>query len=73
LVVVGLLTAQKPKDQACGGATRTKPGWPQAPAILEELYTLEDALVFCAALLTLINRCDRVKASSSLTSSAPWC
>ena len=44
-------------------ATRTKPGWPEAPAILEELYTMEDALVFGAALLTLINRCDRVKAA----------
>jgi alpha-L-arabinofuranosidase len=42
-------------------ATRTKPGWPEAPAILEELYTMEDALVFGAALLNLINRCDRVK------------
>jgi alpha-N-arabinofuranosidase len=42
-------------------ATRTKPGWPEAPAILEELYTMEDTLVFGAALLTLINRCDRVK------------
>ena len=27
-------------------ATRTKPGWPEAPAILEEIYTMEDALVF---------------------------
>ena len=44
-------------------ATRTKPGWPEAPAILEELYTMEDTLVFGAALLTLINRCDRVKAA----------
>ncbi|MCP3395254.1 alpha-N-arabinofuranosidase [Bradyrhizobium sp. CCGB12] len=44
-------------------ATRTKPGWPEAPAILEELFTMEDALVFGAALLTLINRCDRVKAA----------
>jgi alpha-N-arabinofuranosidase len=42
-------------------ATRTKPGWPEAPAILEEIYTMEDALVFGAALLTLINRCNRVK------------
>jgi len=44
-------------------ATRTKPGWPEAPAILEELFTMEDALVFGAALLTLINRCNRVKAA----------
>jgi alpha-N-arabinofuranosidase len=44
-------------------ATRTKPGWPEAPAILEELFTMEDALVFGTALLTLINRCNRVKAA----------
>jgi alpha-N-arabinofuranosidase len=44
-------------------ATRTKPGWPEAPAILEEPFTMEDALVFGAALVTLINRCDRVKAA----------
>jgi alpha-N-arabinofuranosidase len=42
-------------------ATRTRPGWPEAPAILEELFTMEDALVFSTALLTLLNRCDRVK------------
>src|SRR5262249_39019513 len=44
-------------------ATRTKPGWPEAPAILEEFFTMEDALVFGAAFLTLINRCNRVKAA----------
>jgi alpha-L-arabinofuranosidase len=44
-------------------ATRTKPGWPEAPAILEEIYTMEDALVFGSALLMLINRCHRVKAA----------
>ena len=44
-------------------ATRTKPGWPEAPAILEEIYTMEDALVFGSALLMLINRCNRVKAA----------
>lgn len=42
-------------------ATRTEPGWPEAPAILEELFTMEDALVFGAALLILMNRCDRVR------------
>ncbi len=40
-------------------ATRKKPGWPEAPAILQAIYTMEDALVFGAALLTLINKCDR--------------
>src|SRR3954463_4806392 len=49
----------RPRDRA----TRTKPDWPEAPAILEELFTMEDALVFGAALLMLINRCNRVKAA----------
>jgi alpha-L-arabinofuranosidase len=42
-------------------ATRTLPGWPKAPAILEEYYTMEDTLVFSAAMLELLNRCHRVK------------
>jgi alpha-N-arabinofuranosidase len=42
-------------------ATRTRPGWPVAPAILEELFTMEDTLVFAGALIQLLNRCDRVK------------
>lgn len=41
--------------------TRTRPGWPEAPAILEELFTMEDTVVFCSALLNLLNRCDRVR------------
>ena len=38
-----------------------QPGWPQAPALLEELYNFEDALVVGGALITLMNRADRVK------------
>lgn len=42
-------------------ATRTRPGWPEAPAILEEAYTMEDTLVFAAALNQILNHCDRVR------------
>ncbi|MDP4896190.1 MAG: alpha-N-arabinofuranosidase [Akkermansiaceae bacterium] len=42
-------------------ATRTEPGWPEAPAILEELFTMEDTLVFASALLNMLNHCDRVR------------
>ncbi|MEO6079625.1 MAG: alpha-N-arabinofuranosidase [Steroidobacteraceae bacterium] len=38
-----------------------KPGWPQAPKLLEEIYNFEDALVVGGALITLINHADRVK------------
>ncbi|SEQ92710.1 alpha-N-arabinofuranosidase [Faunimonas pinastri] len=38
-----------------------KPGWPEAPALLEEIYNVEDALVVGGALITLINNADRVK------------
>ncbi len=40
---------------------RTKPGWPVAPAILEEIYNVEDALVFGGACISLLNHADRVK------------
>jgi len=43
-------------------AARTKPGWPVAPAILEEIYNVEDALVFGGACISLLNHADRVKA-----------
>jgi len=42
---------------------RTKPGWPVAPPILEEVYDLEDALVFGGMCLSLLNHVDRVKAA----------
>ncbi|HVI99991.1 MAG TPA: alpha-N-arabinofuranosidase [Sphingomonas sp.] len=38
-------------------------GWPEAPALLEEIYNMEDALVVGGALLTMINHADRVKAA----------
>jgi len=41
---------------------RTRPGWPVAPPILEEIYNLEDALVFGGMCISLLNHADRVKA-----------
>jgi alpha-N-arabinofuranosidase len=35
--------------------------WAQAPRILEDRYSLKDALVFSGMLNTLVNNCDRVK------------
>ncbi len=46
--------ARTPSDLA-------KPGWPEAPKLLEEVYNFEDALVVGGALITLINHADRVK------------
>jgi alpha-N-arabinofuranosidase len=42
---------------------RVKEGWPTAPAILEEIYTMEDALAFGGACISLLNHADRVKAA----------
>ena len=42
---------------------RVKPGWPVAPPILEEIYTMEDALTFGGACIALLNHADRVKAA----------
>jgi len=36
-------------------------GWPVAPPLLEEVYNMEDALVNGGALITMMNRADRVK------------
>ena len=36
-------------------------GWPQAPRLLEEIYTLEDALLIGGMLTMLMNHADRVK------------
>lgn len=36
-------------------------GWVKAPHILEDIYSLKDALVFSGMLNTLINNCDRVE------------
>jgi len=48
--------ARTPEDLA-------KPGWPQAPKLLEEVYNFEDALVVGGALITLMNHADRVKSA----------
>jgi alpha-N-arabinofuranosidase len=42
-------------------ATRVKPGWPVAPAILEEIYTMKDALAFGGMAIALLNHADRVR------------
>ena len=42
-------------------AERVKPGWPVAPEILEEVYTMQDALAFGGACISLLNHADRVK------------
>jgi alpha-N-arabinofuranosidase len=43
--------------------TRVLPNWPVAPHILEEIYTMEDALAFGGACISLLNHADRVKAA----------
>src|SRR3954471_4566835 len=45
------------------GEGRAKPGWPEAPQILEEVYTMEDALTFGGACISLLNHADRVKSA----------
>jgi alpha-N-arabinofuranosidase len=40
---------------------RTVPGWPVAPPILEEVYTMADALAFGGACISLLNHADRVR------------
>lgn len=42
---------------------RVKESWPVAPPILEEVYTMEDALAFGGACISLLNHADRVKAA----------
>ena len=42
-------------------ADRVKEGWPIGPPILEEIYSMEDALVFGGACISLLNHADRVK------------
>jgi len=42
-------------------AVRVKPGWPEAPEILEEIYNMEDALAFGGMCISLLNHADRVK------------
>jgi alpha-L-arabinofuranosidase len=40
-----------------------KPGWPEHPRLIEEVYNCEDALLIGGALITLLNNADRVKAA----------
>ena len=42
---------------------RVKEGWPVAPPILEEIYSMEDALAFGGACISLLNHADRVKSA----------
>lgn len=43
------------------GGSRTQSGWPIAPPILEEVYSMQDALAFGGACISLLNHADRVK------------
>jgi alpha-N-arabinofuranosidase len=43
------------------GDDRKQPGWPVAPHILEEVYTMKDALAFGGAVISLLNHADRVR------------
>lgn len=40
---------------------RTREGWPVAPPILEEVYSMKDALAFGGACISLLNHADRVR------------
>ncbi len=40
---------------------RVQRGWPAAPAILEEVYSVEDALAVGGVLISLLNHADRVR------------
>ena len=46
-----------------GDEGRVKGGWPVAPHILEEVYTMADALAFGGACIALLNHADRVRAA----------
>jgi alpha-N-arabinofuranosidase len=46
--------------------SRQRPGqgeWPRAPRLLEDVYTVTDAVVFGTLLITLLRHCDRVTAA----------
>ncbi|TVR64098.1 MAG: alpha-N-arabinofuranosidase [Spirochaetaceae bacterium] len=43
------------------GADQKRERWQEAPPLLEDIYTMEDALLVGAMLITLINNADRVK------------
>jgi alpha-L-arabinofuranosidase len=44
-----------------GREQRVLPNWPVAPPILEEVYTMADALTFGGACISLLNHADRVR------------
>jgi alpha-N-arabinofuranosidase len=44
-----------------GRQQRVQPNWPVAPRILEEVYTMTDALAFGGACISLLNHADRVR------------
>src|ERR687897_1865900 len=44
-----------------GSESRVKPGWLGAPPILEEVYSMQDALAFGGAVISLLNHADRVR------------
>ncbi|HEY0420122.1 MAG TPA: alpha-N-arabinofuranosidase, partial [Acetobacteraceae bacterium] len=46
-----------------GTANRTRPGWPVAPPVLEEIYTVQDALAFGGMAISLLNHADRVRSA----------
>ena len=43
------------------GAYRNMEKWQKAPALLEDIYNMEDALLVGSMLITLLKNCDRVK------------
>ncbi len=49
--------------KAHGPADLRKPGWPEAPRLIEEVYNFEDALIVGGVLITLMNHADRLKAA----------
>jgi len=49
--------------KARGPSDLRKPGWPEAPPLIEEVYNFEDALIVGGVLITLMNNADRVKAA----------
>ena len=42
---------------------RMQPGWPLTPRVLEEVYSVEDALVVGGVLISLVNHADRVRSA----------
>jgi alpha-N-arabinofuranosidase len=47
--------------KARAGEHARRPGWPEAPRLIEEVYNFEDALAAGGALSVLMNNADRVK------------